>query len=276
MKVLQLLKEHTIRPRKRLGQNFLTCNNIRNKMCDALNLTSNDTVVEIGAGSGMVTEALAQKARHVYAIECDERLCALLLNDVATRFRNVTVIPKSILNVDLAALLKNENAKVIGNLPYYITSKILFYLADYRKSITQAVLTMQKEVAGRLTATPGKKTYGRLTVSMRYIAEIERLFDIKPSCFYPAPDVTSSVITLQFRPTLAQGIDEKLFLDVVEALFQERRKRIVNSLCLLKSSQITKEKATEIITSCCISPSVRAEELMIKDFIAITKAVNES
>jgi len=273
MKPFEVIRTYHIRPRKRLGQNFLIDKHIRDKLCAALPTTTTDYMVEIGAGFGIVTECLAQQCAHLWAIECDKNLCSILQQEVGDKFAHITIVQDSLLRVPLDQLVQGKKIHVIGNLPYYITSKILFYLVMYRTLITSAILTVQKEVAERLLALPGTKQYGRLTVSFRYFADVKRLFEIKPTSFYPAPQVTSVVINVVFRNTHRENIDEALFLDVVEALFQERRKTVRNSLCLLKRQSITKERAQEILTACHIDPTKRAEELIFKDFIALTRYI---
>ena len=274
MKTFNVLRTHHIRPKKRLGQNFLVDNNIRDKMCNAMALTRGDSVLEIGAGFGILTEKLAEKASHIWAVECDKTLSHILHDELRDYQNTIDVITESILHVDIGKLAKKKKVKVIGNVPYYITTKILFYLVKYRTYIEYAVLTIQKELAERLLALPGKKAYGRLTVSMRFFATVQKLFEIKPNSFFPAPDVTSVVIKLDFQRTIPRDINEALFLDIVEALFQERRKNIQNALCLLKTLTVSKAEAKKILDACNIDIKKRGEQLMLKDFIALTRFIS--
>ena len=274
MKTFNVLRTHHIRPKKRLGQNFLVDNNIRDKMCNAMALSRGDSVLEIGAGFCILTEKLAEKDSRIWAVECDKTLSHILQNELRDYQNTIDVITESILHVDIGKLAKKKKVKVIGNVPYYITTKILFYLVKYRTYIEYAVLTIQKELAERLLAFPGKKAYGRLTVSMRFFATVQKLFEIKPNSFFPAPDVTSVVIKLDFQRTIPRDINEALFLDIVEALFQERRKNIQNALCLLKTLTDSKAEAKKILDACNIDIKKRGEQLMLKDFIALTRFIS--
>lgn len=273
MKTSDIFRKYHIRPVKRLGQNFLIDNNIRDKLCNALNLSSSDSVLEIGAGGGALTESLLKKCKCVWAVECDRNLCKILEEELGLTYPSLNIIQDNILNVDIKKVTKGKKVKVIGNLPYYITSKILFHLIANRSSISSAILTMQKEVANRMCAIPGNKDYGRLTVVLRLFAEIEKLFEINPHSFLPAPKVDSTVIKMTFRKRKLTVREESLFLDVARAVFQERRKTVHNSLCLFKSKEITKPEAKEILDKCSIDPNARPEELMMKDFISLTKLI---
>ena len=175
------------------------------------------------------------------------------------------------MNVDLSRLGTDKKFKVVGNLPYYLTTKIIFYLIGYRELISSAILTMQKEVAERILANPGGKTYGRLTVGVKAFCECEKLFEIKKNSFYPLPKVASTVLLFKFKKKIPKDVDEALFLAVVEALFQERRKNIQNGLCLVKSQKIQKAESKEIIERCGLDIKKRAEELNFADFVSLTR-----
>ncbi|MBU1863935.1 MAG: ribosomal RNA small subunit methyltransferase A [Candidatus Omnitrophica bacterium] len=274
MNVLHVLRTYHIHPLKRLGQNFLIDNNIQDKLCGALNLKAHDAVLEIGAGCGALTEKIAWQCSYLLAIECDKKLCHILQHEIVSQCDHVSIVCEDILKVNVEKHLGTKRVKVIGNLPYYITTKILFWLVKYRKHIDYAILTMQKEVAERLLSAPGKKTYGRLTVSLRFFAEVEKLFDIKANSFCPVPEVTSTVVKVTFRDPQPKAFDEPLFLRVVEALFQERRKNVHNGLCLVKTRRITKQEAERILNACNIPLKKRAEELMLKDFMTLTRCIS--
>jgi len=276
MNIQGIIKKYRLRPQKKLGQNFLIDNNVRLKLCDTLRFDGEETVLEIGAGCGSLTAILIERAHRLIIVEPDERCVRILKDEIVQSAEHAKIVEKSFLDYDISLDCGRKKIKVIGNLPYYITTKILFHLAESAEVVDEAVLTVQKEVAERILALPGNKTYGRLTVTLRYRAEVEKLFDISPRSFYPVPDVTSTVLRLRFHANRDESLDETLFDEVVKALFQERRKQIENGLTHLKRMTISKAKAHEVLTLCGIDPHKRAEELMIKDFITITKKIAEN
>jgi 16S rRNA (adenine1518-N6/adenine1519-N6)-dimethyltransferase len=272
MSIQTIIKKYRLRPQKKLGQNFLTDDNIRRKITDVLVLEGDSPVLEIGPGCGALSSLLLERTERLIAVEPDPRCVRILRAELSEKYPHFKIITGDILKCDLSLLVdKGSKLKVIGNLPYYITTKIIFYLCSNSRYVDEAVLTMQKEVAERILACPGNKTYGRLTVSLRYRAEAERLFDIKPNSFYPVPDVTSTVVRFKFHAEEDTRIDETLFDDVVRALFQERRKQIENGLKKLRARRLTKEDSRAILHACGIDPRKRAEDLMVKDFIKITQ-----
>jgi len=271
-----IINKYNIRPQKHLGQNFLVDKNIQKKILQELDPVSGETILEIGAGLGMLTSLIADAGAHVLAVECDKKLCNVLTEELVSRYPLLVVLPYDILDMNIAQHLSGKKCKVVGNIPYNITSPILFHLIRYRQVISQAVLTVQKEVGERLLAMPGSKQYGRLTVSLRFFSTIKKLFVIKPKSFFPIPKVSSLTVQVTFHDTTEHAPYETLFLDVVKALFQERRKKVINGLCLLRQSDITKKKAAMILKLCKIDSSRRAEELELNDFIAITRTIAAS
>jgi len=213
-----------------LGQNFLVDDAARHRIADSLGDLSQRTVDEIGPGHGAITDILARRARRLIAVELDRALAA----ELRFRFRdqtNVEVIEADILTVALATLAPAQTIDVVGNLPYYITSDILFHLCAAAPSIARAVLMMQREVAERVAASPGVRDYGLLSATTQMYARVESLFTLPPSAFSPPPEVFSSVIRLDFSPRFAElDVDPQGFDRFLKQAFAQKRKTLSNNL----------------------------------------------
>jgi len=256
------------RPSKRRGQVFLTSNRIADRLVAALNTEPEDTVLEIGAGSGALTRRLARVARRVYAVEVDRRLFAALA--IATQdFANVQNINEDILKVDLSAYGK---VKIFGNLPYFLSTPILFHLLRYRDSWQYAVLTLQKEFARRLCARPGTREYGSITVVFELFTRRQQLFSIPPRYFSPRPRVASSVVAIERVNSPVLPENEDFFFRVVRAAFSQRRKILAN--CLARGLAVDKSSLSEIQSATGIDLCRRAETLSVKEFCALSDALS--
>ncbi len=251
------------RPKQSLGQNFLHDPNVVRKIVDALRAPADAHVVEVGAGTGALTEALAERYARLTAIEIDERAVAVLRRT----FPGLDVREQDVREFDWAAFAAEKGGPlyVISNMPYYLTSPLLFALLDAREFVREAVLTMQKEVAERIVAEPGTKTYGILSVVMQLYAEPELLFDVSPHVFYPRPDVTSAVVRLTYRPPEEDpfDVDPQWLRTVVRQAFNQRRKMLRNS-----SRAWTKERGVELPDDW---GRRRPEALAPDDFVAIAQ-----
>jgi len=217
----------------KLGQNFLIDDEARNAIVDAMGALGERTVIEIGPGHGAITSLLAARCRRLIAIELDPALAA----ELRFRFRNepqVEVVETDVLEVDFAALVvQGENADVVGNLPYYITSPILLRLfaAGTRGLLARAVVMMQREVADRLAASPGCREYGLLSATTQMNARVEKLFTLPPAAFSPPPDVFSTVLRLEFAPRFEElGVDAAGFDAFLHRCFAQKRKTLANNL----------------------------------------------
>ena len=248
-----------IRPKQSLGQNFLQDPNIVRKIVGAVRAPRDAHVVEIGAGQGALTEELQAKYPRFTAIEIDERA----VKHLRDRFPDTDVRHEDILEVDWDVLAREHHAAlyVVGNLPYNITSQILFGVLDARDIVREAVLMMQREVAERLVAEPRTKAYGILSVQTQTLSEPELLFTVSPNVFYPRPDVTSAVVRLTLRAPEPDGFDVAFFRKVVRAAFNQRRKTLRNSL-----SAWTREMGIELPGG---RENQRAEELSPREFVEL-------
>ena len=267
-----LLAAHNIKPKKQWGQNFLTDPGIAGMIVDRSDIQPNDVVLEIGAGLGALTIPAALKARKVFAIEKDHFITGILrVEMMANHISNVEIIEKDFLKLDLRAMLKNEGPKIVvmGNLPYNISSQVLVRLVSFRKMIKRAVLMFQRELAQRITAVPGGKSYGRLTVMLRYCSDIKKIADIKASSFYPKPKVDSEVLEIRFEKDPAYlADDETFFYRVIKAAFGNRRKTLKNAL-FASDLGIEAKHAEAVLEYSDIDPMRRAETLNIEEFVRL-------
>ena len=265
-----ILSAFHLRASKRLGQNFLVDAGVVRAIVDAADLSPADTVLEIGPGIGTLTQGLAESA-----VELDKKLPAVLA-ETLKGYDNVTVVPGDILKLDILRILNlgaGERFKVVANLPYYITTPILMALLEQRLPIERMVTMVQKEVAVRMTARPGSKDYGALSVAVQYHTDARIVMDVSPRAFMPAPEVTSSVIACRVRETPAvHPTDEKLFFRLVRAAFGQRRKTLLNALT---GAGLTKELCRAGLAAAGIAESLRGEQLSLADFARLSDAVGE-
>jgi 16S rRNA (adenine1518-N6/adenine1519-N6)-dimethyltransferase len=282
MNVRRLLRQSRIRPDKALGQNFLTDPNILDRIANAAGLTTDDFVLEIGAGTGALTQLLAQDAAYVVAVEIDQRLMPIL-EDVLSPFHNVALVHGDILALNPAVLIEDARQrlglpdteyKVVANLPYYITSAILRHLLEADRRPEVMIITVQYEVAKRLIAGPGDMSV--LAVSVQFYGDPEILFRIKPGSFYPSPDVDSAVVRLDVdaAPPLP---DEEIeaFFQVVRAGFSQRRKQLHNALSAGLGNRISKHEAAARLEEAGIDPRRRAQTLSIEEWVSLTGALSQ-
>jgi len=258
-------------PRKELGQNFLIDPHIVNRTIESLELTKADVVLEIGPGTGVLTEKLAQRSGKVVAVEIDERLCRLLREELRD-YKNLEIICEDVTKIPLRGKFNsNKLVKVVGNLPYGIASSLLLDLAK-ENWIKFTVVMVQREVVEKLLAKPGCKKRGALTVLLNYYAIPSKIIDVPPQAFTPPPKVGSSIIKVEGRRE-HKIKDESKFTSVVKAAFSFRRKTLANSLSagLGMDRELVKEKLSEA----GVDWGKRAEELTVEEFIRISNILSE-
>ena len=268
-----ILSAFHLRASKRLGQNFLVDAGVVRAIVDAADLSPADTVLEIGPGIGTLTQGLAESGARIVAVELDKKLPAVLA-ETLKGYDNVTVVPGDILKLDILRILNlgaGERFKVVANLPYYITTPILMALLEQHLPIERMVTMVQKEVAVRMTARPGSKDYGALSIAVQYFTVPRMVMDVPPRSFLPAPEVTSAVIAchVQDAPTVHPS-DEKLFFRLVRAAFGQRRKTLLNALT---GAGLTKEQCRAGLAAAGIAESLRGEQLSLADFARLSDAV---
>jgi 16S rRNA (adenine1518-N6/adenine1519-N6)-dimethyltransferase len=268
-----LLIFHNIRPKKQLGQHFLTDQTTAEMIVNRSGILPEDVVLEIGAGLGALTIPVARKASKVFAVDKDHKIIDILRTEILTsNLSNVVIMEQNILKLDIKSLSENINQKmvVMGNLPYNISSQILVQLIESRKVLSKAVVMLQKELAQRIAAQPGCKDYGRLTVMLRYCSDIKKIADVKASLFFPRPKVDSEVLELKFKKTLEYPAnDEVFFFRVIKAAFGNRRKMLKNALGASELS-IDANTAKDVLERSDIDPARRAETLTIEEFVKLS------
>jgi len=260
------------RPKKSLGQHFLRDPFIIERILDRAHFGRSSTVLEIGAGLGALTFPLSACVQHVIAVEKDEALAEKLRTGLAREgVGNVTLIRDDILKVDLSRLAQ-ETIEVIGNIPYNISSPLIERLIRNREVVSRAILTLQHELAARLTASPGNKQYGALTVLIQYHAHVSPLLEVPRQAFYPKPKVSSTVVQFDFSRPYPRRVDsEDFFRKVVRAAFAHRRKTLLNSLRgTFPSWEV--QGLLNAMRHCAIDPQRRAETLSTDDFLDLTQA----
>jgi 16S rRNA (adenine1518-N6/adenine1519-N6)-dimethyltransferase len=266
---LHVIRRFGLSLSKRLGQNFLISEQAVDQIVASACLSPADTVLEVGPGIGTLTQGLAETGASVVAVELDARLVEVLATTLEG-YDNIRVVHGDILKTDISREIKAEKYKVVANLPYYITTPIIMALLERRLPIEVLVTMVQKEVAQRMTASPGGKDYGALSVAVQYYTEPELLFDVPPTAFIPAPAVNSSVIRCTVRTTPPVDVaDERLFFRVVKGAFSQRRKTLANAL---KTTGLSSEQIAAILAQTQINPMRRGETLSLEEFAAIANA----
>ena len=271
-----LLTAWNIQARKQLGQNFLKDPRVSQSIVERTAIAEDETVLEIGPGLGAITIPAAAKARKIIAIDKDGRMIGLLRAElIAAGIDNVTIREADILKVDIAAIAAKAGGSLVimGNLPYNISSQVVVQLIHARRHIRRAVLMLQKEMAQRLCAGPGSKTYGRLSVMLGYCAEAAIQMQVRASQFFPAPKVDSSIVGIRFTdPPRFPADDEALLFQVVRAAFGKRRKTMRNALSQSDLGLDPQAAAQSLIAS-GIDPMQRAEQLSVAEFVRLSNTI---
>ena len=258
-----ILNRFKLRADKKLGQNFLIDHSVVQRIVEAAELSEQDTVLEVGPGIGTLTQGLAESKANVVAVELDQRLLPVLATTLEG-YDNVRVVHGDILKVDIMAEVDAPEFKCCANLPYYITTPIIFALLEKKMPMERLVVMVQKEVAERMVAKPGGKADGALSVPIQYYTEPEICFIVPPESFIPAPAVDSAVIRCKRRTKAPVEVkDEAVFFRVVKAAFSLRRKMLNNSL---KNMGITSEQVAAWLQRAGVDGKRRAETLTLQEF----------
>lgn len=268
-----LIKKYHINANKSLGQNFLIDDDVVDSIVSSANITSNDLVIEIGPGLGTLTANLLEKANKVIAIELDDKMIPIL-EERFHLYHNFELIHQDVLKVDLKQKIEENKdkvsaVKIVANLPYYITTPIIMKLLEERLPIESITVMIQKEVADRLTATPGKKNTGAITYCVSYYCEAQEVLLVPNTSFIPSPEVNSEVIQLTIRkdpPVIVN--DEKFFFKVIHASFMQRRKTLLNGLS--NNGIASKDVLKKMLNDLQLDENVRGETLTLNQFAKIS------
>ncbi|MGG3560809.1 16S rRNA (adenine(1518)-N(6)/adenine(1519)-N(6))-dimethyltransferase RsmA [Neobacillus rhizosphaerae] len=267
-----ILEKYGFSFKKSLGQNFLIDTNILKKIVSFADLNENSGAIEIGPGIGALTEQLARSSKKVVAFEIDQRLLPIL-NDTLSPYSNVKVIHKDVLQADVQSVMAEEfqgieDVMVVANLPYYVTTPIIMKLLEEHLPIRGIVCMLQKEVADRISAKPGTKDYGSLSIAVQYYTEAETVMIVPKTVFVPQPNVDSAVIRLTKRNQPAVNVkDEEFFFQVTKASFAQRRKTILNNLTSqLPEGKLKKEEILAALSASGVEPTRRGETLSLEEF----------
>lgn len=273
-----IMKKYGITANKSLGQNFLINDEVIRKIVEGAEISKEDLVIEIGPGLGTLTNTLLEHAGKVIAIELDKRMIEIL-TDRFKLYNNFELINDDVLKVDLNKLIKEnvrdniKSAKIVANLPYYITTPIIMKLLEENLPIESITVMVQKEVADRIIEKPGGKNSGAITYSVYYYAKAEEVLKVMPNSFIPEPSVESKVIKLNIRKeNVVEVKNKELMFKIIKYAFMQRRKTLVNAL---EKSDIFKSKKEiiEILQKLRINEKIRGEELSLEDYANITSFV---
>ena len=274
---IAVLQKTNFHFKKQFGQNFLIDPSVLEHILDYSEINKEDLVIEIGPGIGTLTEALCEKAGFVIAIEIDEKLIPIL-KDNLSEMDNFFLLHKDALKVDFQKLLSEHpefsSVKVVANLPYYITTRILMSLLEKKLSFCSITVMVQKEVALRMKAAPGTKDYGALSLAVQYYSKPEIVQEVPPHCFIPRPNVSSMVIHLQLHEKAPVSVkDPALLFKTIKFSFMQRRKTLVNALS--SGFHLDKKDLQALLSSLSYSENVRGETLSLEDFALISDAIRE-
>ncbi|MBP7216961.1 MAG: ribosomal RNA small subunit methyltransferase A [Candidatus Omnitrophica bacterium] len=256
------------KPKKRLGQHFLVDENIQRKIIAHCQFSASDIVLEIGAGSGVMTRQIAPCVKKLFALEIDRSLVPTL-ESIAQEYSSVHVINADFLTFNLASLFKTHaKIKVFGNIPYYITTAIIERLLSFHKNIEIVFLTVQKDFALRITAQPGSKQYGAFSCFVQYYTHPAMLFTIKRNSFFPAPSVDSALLRLAMNDALPlRPTEEKILFSLIRTAFQQRRKMLSNTL----AKMVPSEKLALFFKKNSLDERIRPEQLSLTHFLQLAK-----
>lgn len=273
-----LLKKYHITANKNLGQNFLIDDDVVDSIVSSANISPNDLVIEIGPGLGTLTSRLLEKANKVIAIELDDKMIPIL-EERFHLYDNFELIHQDVLKVDLKQKIEENKAKfsavkIVANLPYYITTPIIMKLLEERLPVESITVMIQKEVADRLTAIPGKKNTGAITYCVSYYCEAQEVLLVPNTSFIPSPEVNSEVIQLKIRKEpLVIVKDENFFFKVIHASFMQRRKTLLNGLA--NNGIASKEVLKKMLNDLQLAENVRGETLTLNQFAKISDYLSE-
>jgi len=269
----RILREYGYKARKEKGQHFLTRESVLDRIAEAAQIEPHETVVEIGPGPGNLTRRLVRLAKRVIAVEIEHELAAMTRTEV--RAENLEVMEADVLELDFKKLAPpGENLKVVANLPYNITTAVLFKLLEDHRLFSQLYLLVQKEVAERISARPGKKPYGILAARAGMLADAEVVLHVRPEAFSPRPKVDSALVRLSMLERPRSYVkDMDTYAKVIKAAFSQRRKKLKNSFG--SAGLLSKDESVQALLDAGISPGRRAETVTVEEFARLSNSVHD-
>lgn len=277
-KTSEILNKFGLTAQKRYGQNFLIDSNILEKIVASAGITEEDTVLEIGPGIGTLTQHLAEAAKKVICVEIDKNMIPVLEYTLAD-FENVTVINQDILKADIVNILKEngaESAKVVANLPYYITTPIIMELLEKDLPIESITVMIQKEVAERMQTGPGSKDYGALSLAVAFYSKAEVKMTVSPNCFIPRPNVDSAVIRLdKLKEPAVKVKDRAEMFRIIKGAFEQRRKTLTNALSHSSVYKTDKKNIENALLEMGKNINIRGEELTLEEFARLSDILTQ-
>lgn len=277
-KTSEILNKFGLTAQKRYGQNFLIDSNILEKIVASAGITEEDTVLEIGPGIGTLTQHLAEAAKKVICVEIDKNMIPVLEYTLAD-FDNVTVINQDILKADIVNILKEngaESAKVVANLPYYITTPIIMELLEKDLPIESITVMIQKEVAERMQTGPGSKDYGALSLAVAFYSKAEVKMTVSPNCFIPRPNVDSAVIRLdKLKEPAVKVKDRAEMFRIIKGAFEQRRKTLTNALSHSSAYKTDKKNIENALLEMGKNINIRGEELTLEEFARLSDILTQ-
>jgi 16S rRNA (adenine1518-N6/adenine1519-N6)-dimethyltransferase len=269
-----VFQKYSFSPLKRFGENYLIDGNVKDKIIAEADVKPGDTILEIGPGFGALTFDLAATGAEVFAVEKDKKAFEILKDLAKDSLPNLKIFNEDILEYDISKIFTGNKIKIVGNLPYYITTPVIEYMIENRAIVENALILMQKEVADRLLAPEGSKDRGSISCFVQYYTKPEYLHTINRESFYPVPGVDSSLLRLNILSKPALEVkDEAIFFKIVRGAFNQRRKSIINSLSREAVLNIPKEELTAILNKLGIDPTARPQVLPLKSFADICNEV---
>ncbi|MBO4775820.1 MAG: 16S rRNA (adenine(1518)-N(6)/adenine(1519)-N(6))-dimethyltransferase RsmA [Lachnospiraceae bacterium] len=277
-KTAEILNKFGISAQKRYGQNFLIDSNILDKIVKAADITKEDTVLEIGPGIGTLTQHLAEAAGKVICVEIDKNMIPVL-EYTLSEFDNVTVINEDVLKADIKGILADhgaESAKVVANLPYYITTPIIMELLEKDLPIESITVMIQKEVAERMQVGPGSKDYGALSLAVAFYSDAEVKMTVSPNCFIPRPNVDSAVIRLdKLKEPKVEVKNKSEMFRIIKGAFEQRRKTLTNALSHSSAYKTDKKNIEDALVKMGKNVNIRGEELTLEEFAVLSDILGQ-
>lgn len=272
-KTKEIIKKYDFNIKKNFGQNFLVDQHVIDKIISSSEITDDDIILEIGPGIGTLTQYLAKPAKKVIAVEIDNFLIPIL-KETLSMFDNIEIINSDILKLDIwniANTNKNNNIKVVANLPYYITTPIIMKLLEERFPIQSITVMIQKEVAYRMNASPNSKDYGALSLAVQYYSLPYIVANVPQNCFIPRPSVDSAVIKLDILSNPPVNVnDEKLMFKLIKIAFSQRRKTLLNCLYNVGDFKLDKKEISALLNKSGFDENIRGEKLLLSDFALLS------